>query len=148
MSLTIPHRNPRQTRLLVIACGAFLFLWLHIEDNSIFPAVAAGFMLTLVTAAIWLNRHFGGRTLALRLFLPAAALVGAVGGLGTSAATALLMLLKSGMHGHVFPDYPFGVIVEIVQRAPLWALAGALACFGLVLAWVALKPSPQPPQTP
>jgi hypothetical protein len=52
---------------------------------------------------------------------------------------ALLMLIKDGLHAHLFPDYPFGMIVDILGRAPLWALAGILAGIGLLLAWWAIK---------
>ncbi|PJF26317.1 MAG: hypothetical protein CUN53_08335, partial [Phototrophicales bacterium] len=46
--------------------------------------------------------------------------------------TSALMLLKNGLHGHVFPDYPFGVIAEMLLRAPVWIGAGALTA----LAWL------------
>jgi hypothetical protein len=139
MSLSLPPTNPRRDRLIAIGCGALLFFWLRIEDNSTLPPVLAGLALTLVAAFLWLDGALGGKTLRLRYVFPGAALLGGISGLGTAAAAALLMLLKNGTHGHVFPDYPFGVIVEILRRAPLWALAGGLAVFGISLAWWALR---------
>jgi hypothetical protein len=135
MLFSIPLYNPRRARLLAIGCGIVLFFWLRIEDHTVLPAVTAGLGLSLLAAFLWLTNNLGGKSLCLRYALPGAPLLGAVCGLGTAAATAVLMLLKNGMHGHVFPDFPFGVIVEILQRAPLWAFAGGLAGFGLVLAW-------------
>jgi hypothetical protein len=44
------------------------------------------------------------------------------------------MLVKNGLHSHLFPDYPFGLIVDLLARAPLWALAGMFAGIGLLLA--------------
>jgi hypothetical protein len=139
MSLTFPHHNAHRARLIALVCGIAIFFWLRLEDNTILPAVLAGLALSLLAAFLWLNNKFGGKTLRLRDALLGAALFGALCGMGTAAVTAGLMLLKNGMHGHFFPDYPFGVIVEILQRAPLWALAGGLASLGLTLAWMGLK---------
>jgi hypothetical protein len=125
--------------LFALTVGILLFLWLRIEDSAVFPAVFMGFGSTLTAGYLWLTTRFGGKSLPMRYLFPGAALLGALSGLAVSAVSAALMLLKNGMHGHAFPDYPFGVIVETLQRAPLWALAGALACLGLALAWRALR---------
>ncbi len=85
--------------------------------------------------ALWIIRQYGGRTLAGRTALLATALAGAALGLASSLATAVLMLVKDGLHSHLFPDYPFGMIVAILERSPLWALAGIFAGIGLLLAW-------------
>ncbi len=50
------------------------------------------------------------------------------------AYDAALMLIKNGLHAHLFPDYPFGMIAEILTRAPVWALAGIFAGVGALLA--------------
>ena len=141
MNFAIPLNNPRRTRLLTIACGVVVFFWLRIEDNNVIPAVIAGFGLSLLGAFIWLTKNLSGKTLRPHYLLFGSALLGAVCGLATAVGTAGLMLLKNGMHGHAFPDFPFGVIVEILQRAPSWALAGGLAGLGLILAWWALRAS-------
>ncbi len=49
------------------------------------------------------------------------------------------MLIKDGIHSHLYPDYAFGLIAEMVIRAPLWSVAGAFAGMGLLLAWWALE---------
>jgi hypothetical protein len=116
------------------------FLWLGIEDNSVAPAVVLALGLCLITALLWLISRHGGRTLPWRHVLVGAAVLGVLIGLSTSLAGALLMVLKNGMHGHAFPDYPPGLIIEIVQRAPLWGLAGGFAGLGLALVWRALRP--------
>lgn len=138
MTFAIPSNNPRRTRLLAIGCGVVIFFWLRIEDNSVLPAAIGGLALSLLGAYIWLMKNFSGKTLNTGYLLLGLTLTGAVCGLATAAVTAGLMLLKNGMHGHVFPDFPFGVIAEILQRAPLWALAGGLVGLGLALAWRAL----------
>jgi hypothetical protein len=139
MLFPIPTYHSRRIRLLALGYGLSVFLWLRIEDNSALPAVVAGQALSLLLAVLWVTRNYGGTTLRLHCILPGAMLLGAVCGLATAATTTGLMLLKNGMHGHSFPDFPFGVIVEILQRAPLWALAGGLTGLGLAFAWWALR---------
>lgn len=85
-----------------------------------------------------------GRTFAARAALLGAALAGAAFGLAASLAVAALMLIKDGLHSHLFPDYPFGMIVDILMRAPLWALAGIFAGVGLLLAGWAIKRKKNP----
>lgn len=138
-AVLFPTLNPRRIRIAALGCGVGVFFWLRIEDNSVLPAVIAGLALSLLGALIWAARNLGGKTLRLRWIVLGAALLGGLCGLGAAVATAGLMLLKNGMHGHVFPDFPFGVIIEILQRAPLWTLAGGLAGLGLALAWWALQ---------
>ncbi|MCI0350326.1 MAG: hypothetical protein L0Z53_12955, partial [Acidobacteriales bacterium] len=107
MLFSIPLYNPRRARLLAIGCGIVLFLWLRLEDNTVLPAVTAGLGLSLLATFLWLTNNLGGKTLRLRYALPGAPLLGAVCGLGTAAATAVLMLLKNGMHGHVFEQHQY-----------------------------------------
>ena len=68
-----------------------------------------------------------------------ATMLGAIIGIGSSLITALLMLLKNARHSHFFPDFPPGQIGAIIERAPVWALAGGLIGLGLGLLWNALK---------
>jgi hypothetical protein len=101
----------------------------------VLPVSALGWGLAALGLTLWIARHYGGRSIAGRAAMLAAALTGAAAGLGAALAAALLMLVKTGLHSHVFPDYPFGLMVDILARAPLWALAGVLAAVGLLLAW-------------
>ncbi|NDJ63198.1 MAG: hypothetical protein GYB67_18910 [Chloroflexi bacterium] len=136
--LTLPTRS-QFPRWIAIGCGVGVFFWLRLEDNGVLVPVLAGLALTLVLAGWWLTRWLGGRAYTPRWVIVGALVVGAIIGLGTAIMTALLMLLKNGLHGHIFPDFPFGVILEILQRGPAWALAGALIGGGIALAWAALR---------
>jgi hypothetical protein len=69
------------------------------------------------------------------LRLPWAALAGGLIGAGSALATAGLMLLKTGLHNHVFPDFPLAVILGILERLPAWSAAGALCGAGCVFIW-------------
>jgi hypothetical protein len=134
-------RLGRRARLLPLIYGLAAFLWLRLEDNSVLPAVLVGLGGALVTGGFWVARRAGGKAFPLPYALIGAALFGALIGLATAPATAAAMLVKNGLHGHLSPDYPFGLIAAILARAPAWALAGALAGLGVMLAWAALARS-------
>lgn len=101
------------------------------------PVTLAGVALALIAAAFWITGRYGGRAIPAREALIGAVLIGAVVGAGGALSTAALMLLKVGLHGHVFPDYPFGMILDMLRRAPIWALAGSLAALSVTLALLA-----------
>lgn len=139
LTLTIPKRSTR-LRLIALGYGGGLLLWSSLEDNNVLPAALLGGGLALLALALWLTgASFGGKMLAGRRAILAVALFGAAAGFGAALATAALMLLKDGLHAHLFPDYPFGMIIDILARAPLWALATGLASVGGLLAWWAWK---------
>lgn len=99
---------------------------MSVEDTSVVPPVALGLSISLLIAAFQLKKNE-----SLRSGLLVAALVGAIVGLGTAFAAALLMLVKTGWHAHIFPDYPLGMILDVLRRAPAWALAGGLIGLGM-----------------
>ena len=119
-----------------------LLLWTSLEDNSVLPVALLGSGLALISMALWITRRYGGRSFSGRGALIAAALSGAAVGGGSALATAALMLIKDGLHSHLYPDYAFGLIAEMVMRAPLWGIAGAFAGVGLLLAWWAMRNRP------
>lgn len=129
---------PRYFRLLAFIFGAAIFLWLSIEDNHAAPAALLGGGMSALVGTHWLFDKFGGKAVALNTLITGGILLGALIGAGSTLTTALLMLLKNGSHGHVFPDYPLGMIIEILWRFPAWALAGGLIGLGVALLWLAV----------
>jgi hypothetical protein len=112
--------TPIARRVAVIAYGAALLVWLSLEDSgSLSPPLlgTAGAVLLLTRTArprsmvVWLLRGAGGGAVAVLI-------------------AALLMLLKTGWHAHLVPDYPLSMIVEMLARAPAWSAAGALVGLG------------------
>jgi hypothetical protein len=118
----------RNAALLVVG---LTLLWLQLEDNQVGPVVLLGAAGAGLLAYHWLRRRVDFRRTGPRPWLEAA-LSGALVGLLAAVVTALLMVLKAGMHGHAFPDYPPGQILALLGRAPTWMLAGALAGPGLL----------------
>jgi len=143
--LRIPTRSAR-LRLITLLYGVIVLLWLSVDDSSTTPVALIGSGLALIGMSLWVTGRYGGRAVAGRAALLAAAGAGAATGLIAAIAVAALMLVKTGLHAYLFPDYPFGMMIEMLERAPLWALAGGLAGIGLLLARWALRTPTQPPR--
>jgi hypothetical protein len=131
----------RRLRWVVIAYGAAVFLWSAPEDNHIWPVVTLGTLGAALAVYAWAAGRLGGRTLLTREAVLLLAMLGAAVGLGASLVTAALMLFKNIRHSHLFPDYPLGQIGAILERAPIWSLAGALCGVGAALVWMAFADS-------
>jgi hypothetical protein len=129
----------RWSRLLALGYGIALFVWLSVEDVAVWPAALFGLGLSSLIVILLTLDKIGGRWLAGRYLLVLGLLLGAADGLGTSVATAVLMFFKNARHAHVLPDYPVDMIIAVLERAPLWAAAGALAGLSVGLVWLALR---------
>jgi hypothetical protein len=79
----------------------------------------------------------GGRTSPVSYILPGAAILGVITGLGASITTTGLMFFKDALHAHLFPDFPPLMMLAILQRSPVWAVAGGLAGAGVAFLWLA-----------
>jgi hypothetical protein len=137
-SFRVPAYRGR-LRVIALVYGLILLLWSSLEDNRLLPVIVLGGGLAFLVMILWVTRRFGSRSFAPRSALLGAALLGAITGLIAALASAALMLVKDGLHSDLYPDYPFGLIIDTLARAPLWALAGIFAGIGLLLAWWAIK---------
>ncbi len=67
---------------------------------------------------------------------------GGLGGLAgalTGLITALLMLIKTAMHAHAYPDYPLTLMGAALARIPGWSLVGFFLGVGTALTWLAYR---------
>ena len=140
--MRIPLAASALRRSVYLLGGAVVFLWLRIEEPAVAPAALIGWGVSGWLIADWVLRRFGGQRLAATGWCALLSLTGSAIGLGAALAAAGLMLLKNGLHGHVVPDFPFGVIAETLARMPAWGIAGLLAGLGLALALLALPSRP------
>ena len=91
--------------------GAILLFWLPVEDTGTrTPLLPAALGVTLL-AAFQLNRFAlrPCRHLWVRHILP-----GALGGLAIPLLATGLMVFKSGIHRHGFPDYTPGQLFSVL----------------------------------
>jgi hypothetical protein len=136
-TLTIPRLTNRFV-LMMIAYGVVLLAWLTPEGNAIWLVSLLGTILAW--AGLWsvVRSRWGNCRLSPRLWIPGSLVFGGVAGFSSALATIWLMLMKNVQHSHSFLDFPSEVVVGILARSPVWALAGFLVGGAFVLARLAL----------
>ncbi len=138
--IAVPNRR---LRLLTMAYGLLLFIWLTPEDNTVWPVALSGLGLALLSIIWLIQRRLGGSVFPARYVLISGALLGGIVGLGGALSSAGLMFFKNALHAHVFWDFPPGMVVAMLIRAPSWALAGALSGLGIGCLWLWRRSSSQ-----
>lgn len=128
--IRLPVFPARRFRLLLLGSGALAFVWLSLEDPSPLLAALHSLLLVLPATIGWLWRRFALASISGPGWLALWAGGGALAGLAAALTAALLMLLRNGLHAHIFPDFPFFMIAEMAALAPLWALGGGLLGVG------------------
>lgn len=130
MSSRSKQAIPRWLRLIALGLGIAVLVWLPIEDLDLrlvlvfSPAIcawlAARFLINLSPEKHnFIIRHIIISTLA---------------GAAVAPLAVLLMVFKSGLHGHGTPDFSFEQIRQVLLQAPLWILAGILLGAGVAAA--------------
>ncbi|MCY4145509.1 MAG: hypothetical protein OXE95_06020 [Chloroflexi bacterium] len=109
-------------RHLLLACGIAILLWSGVEDHDALAVSLLGALLALAATALCRPRALDRLTSAVA--------AGGVFGALASLATFTLMLFKDLRHAHAFPDYPPHMLLGMLERLPVWALAGGLAGLG------------------
>ena len=110
----------------------FTFFWLSAED-SVWLVSLLGLILALLSVIHTVFRLASMRTFRPRMWIPGMIALGALVGAGGIVATMLIMLVKTSLHGHIYPDYPFPLISGMAERLGVWTLAGALVGLALAL---------------
>jgi len=125
---------PRRLTLITVWFGVAVFLWLSPDEQGwLVIALGVGMAIIAATHAVFrLGARWQDRAISVRRAQIGLVALGALIGAGSAITTASLMLFKSVLHSHIFPDYPAIVVLGILQRLPLWSIAGAL--IGLALA--------------
>ena len=132
-------RPGRRSRLLALMYGTAVFVWLSLEDVSVWPAAVFGTLLAILISVLVVLDKLGGRWIPAGRVPLLGIAGGAVAGLGSSVGIAALMFFKNARHAHLFPDYPAPQMLAVLERAPLWAIAGGLTGLSLGLGWLALR---------
>ncbi len=114
--------------------GLLWFFWIAYEDRGLeaisFVAVAIAFASGLTA----LNRWVADETLTRRKWLLHTGVVGLVAGAAVGPLTALLMLVKLGLHAHPDPDFGAEQFILALTRTFYWAGLGALIGLALGIA--------------
>lgn len=115
-------RATRWARHLLLTCGIAILLWSGVEDNDAVAVSLLGALMALAATALFLPRGLNN--------LASAVTAGAAFGALASLSAFALMLFKDLRHAHAFPDYPPHMLLAMLERLPVWALAGGLAGLG------------------
>lgn len=118
-------------RIAAILLGIAILVWLSIEDSDERRALLlAGLLSLLISVIVW--ARIRGR---LKIYwFP---IFGALCGLLVPVLAVLLMALKTGLHGHIVPDFTLAQVSAVLQLTPIWVAAGALIGLGITI-WYAL----------
>ena len=129
----------RRLRLIVLAYGISLFIWLSVEDVSVGPVILFGLGAAFLTSVLSTVGKLNVVSIAARYLPILALLLGGLNGALTSVMVVALMFFKNSRHAHIFADYPPEVMVAILRRGPVWALAGGLIGLSVGLGWLAWR---------
>jgi hypothetical protein len=132
----LPIRS-RRLRWLTLGYGLVVFLWISPEDNRVTPVAVLGLGLSALLVILAITGKAGGRQIPARYVIPGGVVLGAIMGVGAAITTTGLMLIKNGLHAHLFLDYPPGLMLAILERAPGWGVAGGLIGLSLAFIWLA-----------
>jgi hypothetical protein len=124
-------RLPVWLRLAFIFLGVFILLWLPVEERSVvLLLLISGCACTLGLLAVmnilqqrWATTGGQRRGKRQTLWYP---LAGLLSGVALTLVAIILMVVKTGMHGHGAPDYSPAQVSLVLRLAPLWV------CLGLV----------------
>lgn len=139
----IPHRT-NTLRWALIICGVVIFLWMSPEDDHTWPVAALGLAAACIMVAWWTLGRFGGQQVGYGGLFGMNVIAGIITGASGAVIAALLMLLKNARHSHFFPDFPPEQIIAMLERAPVWGIAGGLTGLGLSLLLVSIKATEPP----
>jgi hypothetical protein len=117
----------RQMRLLAIFLGIILLAWVSLEDQSVTWALLFASAICILAVVEWLA---SSRRLSTGYGWLAYPLAGLVGGAATAPTALLLMAIKTGVHGHVVPDYTPAQMGAVLTSFPIWVGAGTLIGLG------------------
>jgi len=116
-----------------ILTGLLALAWLGLEDRGLRAVTVLAWMTSLsglVTMRVRRGRRQPGpRPTGLRWWTAAGAAAGALVG----PITAVLILLKIGLHAHPVPDFSLADVAAVLARMPIWAAAGGLSGAGAAL---------------
>lgn len=107
------------------------FFWIAYEDRGLAALSIVSAVMAFAAGLTVLNRWVGSEELPRRMWIRHATAVGAVAGAAVGPLTALLMLVKLGLHTHPEVDFGPEQFIQALSRTVYWAALGAL--IGLAL---------------
>ena len=114
-------------RMLAILLGIALLFWFPLEDSSENPAILFAYFISTWLVSALLNRFKNQSLITIIIVIFAGILAGAI----ITPLILFLMVLKTGLHAHLVPDYTYEQFISIINRIPIWFFSGFLTGIGL-----------------
>jgi hypothetical protein len=114
--------------------GLLWFFWIAYEDRGLEAISIVAVAIAFAAGLTVLNRWVGGEKLSRRTWLMRTAGVGLAAGAAVGPLTALLMLIKLGLHAHPEADFGPDQFILALTRTIYWAGLGALIGLALGIA--------------
>lgn len=116
-------------RLSAISLGILWLFWLPVEDNGLLNVYLFALGISLLMT-LWLRRSrlWGSWKPGKRIVS-----LGSLAGLLVTPLALLLMAFKSGLHGHLAPDYTPDQVLAVIKSSPIWLIGGGMLSLGLHL---------------
>ncbi len=126
-----PHDFTLLRRVAWGLAGLLGFFWIAYEDQELTALSFVAAAIAFASGLTVLNRWVGSEKLPRRKWLLSTASVGLIAGAAVGPLSALLMLVKLGLHAHTDADFGPDQFVLALSRTLYWAGLGVL--IGLVL---------------
>jgi len=103
------------------------FVWLAFEDRNLNTVMGLSAVVCVAFALTGVARWRGGKLTDRRRWLLESMGVGLLTGALVAPVAVLLILVKISLHSDGTPEFTSGDIGAVMNRAPVWALAGVLS---------------------
>jgi hypothetical protein len=107
-----------------------VLVWLPFEDIQLAWSLLLAAAISAVLAAYWSSRASFAP-----LVMP---VLGALLGALAPLIASILLLVKTGLHGHPSPDFTWENFLSLLQSLPAWIFGGLLLGVGAALQQAAL----------
>ena len=144
-TLKVPERSNRYI-LALILYSVIILAWLTPENDSVWLVSLLGTGLALLLVGLAVQTWLGGKSLRPAWWILLGLSAGAITGISAALLTALLMVMKNVQHSHLVLDFPADVVSGILERIPIWTLAGLLVGAAGVLLIIAFYRSDDSPE--
>jgi len=135
IKLAIKTVAQRRIRILALILGILIFAWLPFEDTNLRWLI----LLAIALCAWGTVRLLTGFPSSARIGVWIYPISGALAGIAVVPTAIVLMIIKSGSHGHGTADFTIGQVVSLILRTPVWVISGILIGLGILL-WQKTKP--------
>lgn len=121
-------------RIIWGLAGIIWFFWIAYEDRGLLALTLVSTTIAVAAGATVLDWWTEGALLPRKTWLLRTGIVGGLAGAAIGPLSALLMLLKLGLHAHPQPDFTPEEFVTALSRTVYWAALGAVIGVALGLA--------------